>query len=194
MQNWKATIESQYGNSPTLLQMIERFNGYIDPATDIDNFFNTIWNVETATGYGLDVWGRIVVVPRVLHIGTVDYFGFQGPSDASGLPWNQAPFYNGEATTMNFALSDDAYRQLIYAKALKNICDGSVFAINNILLLLFGPTSQMPVAGDSYCTDDGNMTMTYTFHGTLSPVQSAIIFQSGVLPQPNGVTITVVHP
>lgn len=194
MENYIATIASQWGNSPTLLQLIENFNGYIDPSADIDNFFNTIWNVETATGFGLDIWGRIVVVDRVLHVADTDYFGFQGPSGASGLPWNQAPFYNGQQVTTNFTLSDDAYRALIYAKALKNITDGSVPAINRILLLLFGPGGQMPVAGDSYCTDDGNMSMTYTFNGTLNPVQTAIIFQSGVLPKGVGVIATVVHP
>jgi hypothetical protein len=35
--------------------------------------------------------------------------------------------------------------------------------------------------------------MTYTFGSALDPVQTAIVFQSGVLPKPVGVLATVVQ-
>src|ERR1700731_1609022 len=95
MINFEATVLSQYANSPTIMQLVKNLNDYIDPTNNINAFFNMIWNIDTAVGYGLDVWGRIVGVGRVLKIATVDYFGFQGPSGASGLPWNQGIFYSG---------------------------------------------------------------------------------------------------
>ena len=61
---WKKTILSQYDDSPTLLSMIESFNDAIDPTANITAFYENIWNVNTANGYGLDVWGQIVGVSR----------------------------------------------------------------------------------------------------------------------------------
>ena len=194
MLNWyQETVLSQYANSPTLVQLLSNMNTYIDPQKNIDAFFFLLWNVDTAVGYGLDVWGRIVGVDRVLEIATVNYFGFTGPSGASGLPWNQGIFYHGEALTSNYSLLDGPFRSLILAKALFNICDGTIPAINQILINLFGPNGPLAVAGgNSYCTDGEDMTMTYTFPSALDPVQTAIVYQSGVLPRPCGVSATVV--
>ena len=193
MDNFTDTIMSQFSNSPTITQLITNFNTYIDPEANINAFYNMLWNVNTAVGYGLDVWGRIVGVGRVLQIPTSAYFGMEGPSGASGLPFDQAIFYSGQPLTTNYALLDDLYRTLILAKALFNISDGTISSINQILINLFGPTGLLPVAGNSYCTDGLNMTMTYTFGSALDPVQTAIVYQSGVLPRPTGVAATVVQ-
>ena len=193
MDNFTDTIMSQFSNSPTITQLITNFNTYIDPEANINAFYNMLWNVNTAVGYGLDVWGRIVGVGRVLQIAISDYFGMEGPNGASGLPFDQAIFYSGEPLTANYALLDDPYRTLILAKALFNISDGTISSINQILINLFGPTGLLPVAGNSYCTDGLNMTITYTFGSTLNHVQEAIVYQSGVLPRPAGVAATVVQ-
>lgn len=186
--DFNATIISQYANSPTLLQLIQNFDTYIDPTFNLESFFDLIWNVDTAQGFGLDVWGRIVGVTRVLQVQTVSYFGFEGSGgNASGDPLNVSPFYDGGSLTSNFALTDDAFRTLIFAKALANISDGSIPAINQILLNLF--TGE----GNCYVTDGGDMTMTYTFEFVLTPVQLAIVSQSGVLPKPVGVAATIVQ-
>jgi uncharacterized protein DUF2612 len=193
MQDFEATILSQYANSPTIVQLITNMNGYLDPMTNINAFYDLLWNVDTAVGYGLDVWGRIVGVGRVLQISAGAYFGFTGPISASGLPFNQAIFYAGQPTTGNYALLDGPFRALILAKALANICNATIPAINQILINLFGQSGLIPLAGNSYVTDGLNMTMTYTFGSTLSPVQEAIVFQSGVLPKPVGVLASVVQ-
>lgn len=193
MINWEATLMSEFANSPTIVQLVSNMNAWFDPRTNIDSFYNQMWNIDTAVGYGLDVWGRIVGVTRYLNIATGNYFGFTGPSGASGLPWNQAVFYHGEQLTSNYALSDNAFRTLILAKALANICNATIPAINQILINLFGtPNGLIPIAGNSYCTDLGGMAMTFTFSNALDPVSSAIVYQSGVLPIPCGVASTVV--
>lgn len=194
MINWEDTLQSEFANSPTIVQLVANMNAWFDPRANIDDFFNLMWNVDTAVGYGLDVWGRIVGVTRVLQISNTSYFGFTGPSSASGVPWNQGVFYNGEALTSNYSLSDDNYRVLILAKALANICNATIPAINQILINLFGQNGLIPQAGNSYCTDDGGMAMTYTFSSALDPISSAIVYQSGVLPTPCGVVATVVNP
>jgi len=195
MLDFERTILSQYSNSPTIRQLIKNFNSYIDPTANIQAFFDLVWNVDTAQGYGLDVWGRIVGVGRVLQLAPQDFLGLENPGGtaASGQPFNQAPFFHGGATTSNYSLLDGPFRALILAKALANISDGTIGSINQILVNLFGAQGPLPILGNSYVTDGLNMTMTYTFSTTLDPVSQAIVFQSGVLPKPCGVSASVVQ-
>lgn len=185
--DWNSTVLSQYANSPILLQLLEDTAAWFDQSLNLDNFADLIWDVTTAQGYGLDVWGRIVGVGRVVQITADDWLGFTGPPGVSGDSLNVKPFYSGGAATDNYALSDDAFRQLILAKALANICDGGIAAINQVLLNLF------PNRGNCYVTE-GVRTMTYTFNFVLSPVELAVVSQSGVLPHPPGVAVSVVAP
>ena len=185
---WR-TIISQYANSPILTQMIQDFDDCVDQTANLEQFFDLIWNVDTAQGYGLDVWARIVAVNRVIKIGTgLPYFGFvEGldyqPFGTGGL----GPFYSGQQTTENYLLSDPGFRVLILAKAFSNICDGSIKSINRLLLTLFGSS------GKAYVVDNLDMTMNYTFEFQLSPLQSAILTSSGVFPKPTGVSYTIVQ-
>ncbi len=180
------TVISQYANSPIILALIDDFSAWIDPQADLDAFFNTVWNVDTAVGFGLDIWGRIVGVNRVLPVSAGQFLGFASQSDVESL--GHGIFFSGENATTNFALSDQAFRTLILAKALSNITDGSIPAINQILLNLF------PAYGNSFVRDNLDMTMTFVFGARPSPVDLTIITQSGVLPKPAGVAVLVEHP
>lgn len=182
------TIISQYANSPIIDAVILDFNAYLDQTANMDSFHDNIWNIATAIGYGLDVWGRILGVTRVLQVAAGSFFGLEDGTQQSGDPFNVSPFFSGGGLTTNFQLSDAAFRTLLYAKALANICNGSIPAINGILLLLF------PQRGNCYVTDGLDMSMTYTFLFKLTAVESSIVSQSGVLPRPAGVSATVVQP
>jgi Protein of unknown function (DUF2612) len=182
------TVISQYANSAILTQLVTNMAQYVDQTYNMDEFFDTIFNVETAVGYGLDVWGRIVGVNRVLTLPTGGAsLGFEEAGTPTTLtPFGQAPFFSGNSVTGNVALSDAAYRTLIFTKALSNICGGSIPAINQLLLNLF------PNRGNCYVTDGLNLTMTYTFDFALSPLELAIVENSGVLPRTTGVASSVV--
>jgi hypothetical protein len=183
------TVISQYANSKVLMQLVEGFNDTIDQTQNMDSFYDLIWNIDTAQGYGLDVWGRIINVSRTLNLTTIgDYFGFSEALPGSA-GFNQSPFYPGSGFTDNFNLTDGAYRVLLFAKALANISDGSTKAINQLLLNLF------PGRGNCYVVDrpSGVMTMAYAFDFTLTPVELAIIGQSGALPKPTGVSATIIQ-
>lgn len=182
------TIISQYGNSATITQLIQFMNQYIDPRADFEQFYNYVWNVETAQGFGLDIWGKIVGVGRELNIpSTNPYFGFNEGLDY--FPFNEGTFYNGENQTQVYTLADDAYRQLILVKALANISATTAPAINQLLQNLF------PGRGRSYVNDLGNMQMRYTFEFPLEPFEYAIVTQSGALLRPAGVlTYIAVFP
>lgn len=186
MQTTLRTVLSQYANSPVLLQLIESFNEWVDPAADFQAFYDLVWNLDTAVGEGLDVWGRIVGVGRVLAV-TVSplSFGFQ---DGAGTPdvtaFGEGPFYTGAVTTQNYALSDEAYHTLILIKAAANIAASSAPALNSLLRSLFA------ARGRAYVTDGGDMTMRYVFEFYLKPYEVAIIMQAGALPNPTGVGVT----
>lgn len=208
------TIISQYANSPILTRLIENIFAYLDQTRDFEAFFDLIMNVDTAEGYGLDVWGRIVGVNRVLQVPSGAWFDWEEALPGS-YGFNQAPYFSGTSLTSNFRLSDQTYRTLILTKAAANITDGSIPAINRILMTLF------PNRGNAYVTDGrsfpewfgfdeagnssgfnqdgfysgqtvGSMEMTYTFTFPLSPVELTIVQSSGVLPKPTGVSATVV--
>jgi len=247
---WK-TVISQYANSPILTQLIENIYAYLDQTKNFDAFFDLIWNVDTAQGYGLDVWGRIVGVTRIIAVQNTRRFGFQeaspgvlsfgdaGPAipglslgfeEGGGwmsfgwgsfgrqFSWTNGnyvggSFYFGEGLTSNFRLSDNAYRQLILAKAAANITNGSIAAINGILRSLF------PGRGNAYVAEGnggqgtwfgfqeehdalgfnqapfysgqalGSMKMVYVFKFALTAVERTIVQNSGVLPKPTGVAV-----
>lgn len=181
MDNVNKTLISQYANSPILVALIEAFNDAVDPQGDIDSFYDHIWNIATATGYGLDVWGRIVDISRVLRIPAGKTFGFDEASNVSADPFGQSAFFAGTPASGNYVLSDDAYRLLILAKALTNISNCSMPVYNSLLLRLF------PGRGNTYVLDFGRMAMRFNFEFLLEPFEIAVLEFSNALSTPTGV-------
>lgn len=181
------TIISQYANSPTLVQLVTNVNEYIDPRANIEAFLRVVWNVDTAQGFGLDIWGKIVGVSRALQIpGNDPIVGFDNPSvPKDWTPMSFGRFATENEVTTTFNLEDSAYRVLIYAKALANIITTTAPATNQLLRNLF------PGRGRAYVRDLGNMAMQFVFNFSLTNVEYAILTQSGVLPHPAGVLFSV---
>lgn len=180
------TIISQYANSPTLVQLINNMDEYINPDADFDAFYSFVWNVETAQGFGLDIWGRIVDIGRMLTVpGDVSYLGYE--EAISWQPFNQAPFFAGEQATQTYRLADDAYRRLILVKALANISDCTSPSLNRLLSNLFEGR------GRCYVSDAGNMEFRYMFEFALEPFEIAILTQSGAIPKPAAVLANVLQ-
>lgn len=177
------TLLSQYANSPVILKLIEYFSQWLDPLGRFDRFFFNIWDITTATGYGLDVWGRILGVSRILEVPAGSYLGFE--QDEEAKPFGFGILYRGGRSTDSAALTDDAYRLLLMAKAALNITDGSILSTNRILRFLFG---------NGYTRDNYDMTITFVFSRALTPLETAIIYQSGTIPKPAGVSFTVEQP
>jgi Protein of unknown function (DUF2612) len=184
--DWQSTIASQYATSPTLDALIASFEACIDPQADIEAFYNLMWNVDTAQGYGLDVWGRIVGVQRVLNIPNPSsiYLGFKEAGGPHIESFGFAPFFNISVAS-NFSLSDSLFRLVILTKALMNISRASTPTYNKALLTLF------PGIGNCYVVETGPMTAQLTFPAPLSQVQKAILQQTGIFTPPTGVTFTI---
>ena len=180
--NISETLISQYANSPTILALINNANQYVDPQTNLFNFYNQVWNVNSAVGYGLDVWGRIVGVRRNMLVNQAgSFFNFKesgigtpfGPGGVAPFTAGVTPFGGGI-----YRLSDALYRLLIMAKALANISICTAMFLNGILKALFG--------GTVWCSDTGGMVINIYFQ-SLNLTQLAILTTSGVLPRPVGV-------
>jgi len=188
MHDVQQTIISQYGTSAIISQLVQNMNQYFDQSTNWENFYNFVWNVNTAQGFGLDIWGTIVGVSRLLHVPNSGLtFGFQDSSSPSDVtPFNVGPFNStGSVSTQTYLLPDAGYRTLILTKALSNISAMSAPAINQLLQNLF------PGLGNAYVIDNQNMSMTFYFAFPLTTVQEAIISQSGVLAHPAGVQLNI---
>lgn len=197
MQNIQQTIIAEYANSPTITGIIDSFNDAIDPAVNFQEFYDKVWNILTAVGFGLDIWGRIVGLPngRLLQLGTDDViFGYVNddiPPDWA--PFNQGTFFTGADSSTTFILADDAFRILILAKALANITATDSKSLNQLVRNLF------PNRGRAYVVDRGKsntavggMAMSFVFEFSLTAVEYAILTQSGVLPHPAGVGFNVI--
>jgi hypothetical protein len=184
MLNVQDTVISQYANSPRLTELILRMNEWIDPRADLAAFYDMVWNVETAQGFGLDYWGRIVDIGRTFEIpeGGAE-FGFETGGILDFQPFDQAPFSNGNVASNSYTLADEAYRKLILIKAASNIIWASAPNINGILNKLFEGR------GRCYYLCLGDMHARYVFEFALLPYEKAILFQSNVLPHPSGVKL-----
>lgn len=185
MRNLQQTIISQYANSPIICGMIERFNQCIDSRADVMEFYRDIWDIETAKGYGLDIWGRIVGIEREVMIGAQDeYIGF-----AQGCtPFDSGAWSVGEGSERRYRLDDDTYRRVIMLKAMSNITYASAPNINRLLSIMFEKR------GRAYFVKNDTMAARYVFEFYLLPVERAIIRQSDLLPRPSGVLLDFYEP
>lgn len=183
------TVLSQYANSPALTGIIIAFNAAMDQTTNLDSFYDLIFNVLTAQGYGLDVWGRIVNIPRTFAVAPgppPPTFGFNEPGN-DWVGFGQAPFFSGGTLLTNVTLTDAQYRPVVLAKAATNIWDGSIPSYNKIMIALFQGRGPAP-----WVIDNGNMSITLNFPFALTSLDVAII-GSGALPAPAGVVVNVTH-
>lgn len=190
MLNVEQTILSQFANSPTICQLIQNMNEYIDPRADIDAFYENIWNIDTAIGKGLDIWGKIVGLQNGRYVKLQDTdlnLGFGEAGTLSATTFGSGTMFSGSFETTNYALEDGPFRTLILVKAMANISDGSIPGYNQLLQNLFSGR------GRCYVSDLGNMQMRYTFEFYLEPYELAILQQSGVLPRPTGVQSSLIQ-
>lgn len=185
MINVKDTVISQYAHSPVMLEIIKSMNESIDPRHNIQAFYDDIWNISTAKGYGLDVWGAIVGIDRRVKVTAQDVnIGF---SDGF-TPFNDGVWSIGANSANIYRLDDEAYRNVIMIKAAGNIIYATAYHINKLLSKLFEKR------GRAYFVKNGTMAARYLFEFYLNPVERSMIRQSDILPRPTGVLLDFYEP
>lgn len=188
MIDLKSTIISQYKGSPAILSLLESINTALDPNSDIQAFYFNAFNILTASGWGLDNWGRIIGLSRSFKlpepVADDDQFGYI--TDVDPQEWfgfDQAPFRLRLASYTGYiSLDDDSYRQLLLLKAASNISNSSVPNINRILNELFKKRC--------YVLEVGTMTIRYCFDFVLSDIELEFM-KSMIIPRPAGVGVQI---
>jgi Protein of unknown function (DUF2612) len=137
MQNWTQTLLSRFASSPILVSLISSFNAAMDQTANINAFLQYIWDVRTAVGYGLNVWGKIVNVSRTI------------PSTLPTIP--------------PITLGDADYQTLILVKAAANIGNATIPTLNKLLRLIFAGSGQVFVQDNLNMT----LTYVFLFQPTI---------------------------
>ena len=178
------TIISQYANSPTINRLISDFHGYVNPDDFIQGFYDSVWNIKTAKGIGLDIWGRIVDISRIIEVDTnPQYIGFE--QNETAQTFGHASFFNGTQATSLYRMGDDAYRRAILFKAALNIGDYSIPFLNAALTTFFDGRGRV------YVVNLGNMQMEIVCEFPLIDYELSILTRSNTSPHPAGVLLTV---
>ena len=159
--DYRDTIISQYANSPTLLQLLDNFWQQVNPDADFANFYEYVWNVETAQGFGLDILGRIVRMSRTVQ--------------------NVPAIWPVTVAPGTVSLTDDQYRRAILIKALTNVSDSAIPSMNRQMLLLAAGR------GNGFVRNLGDMHIQYTFYFAPEPYEYAIIADGNIAIRPAGV-------
>ena len=190
-------IQSQYSASEKILALAAGYQERIDPHTDVDLFYEKMFDIYTAEGVGLDNWGVILQIGRTIpgpYMG--DCFGFDTPfggmpSEAAGEfhPFDRFPFVpdygSGAAVTM-ITLDDELFRLLLLYKALANI-SASDAATQNKLLSVLIDTGIGRFGNVAYVLEVGPMVIRWVFADFLTPQQRAVFAVAGTLARGAGV-------
>lgn len=180
------TVQKQWSNSVTLLQLLESFDQWVDLTKFTDDFLFYVWDISTAVGFGLDIWGRILGRSRYLEIAPApgENFGFdKGAAPGTNWwPWSTKPFYGGQSGgAVAYALEDEYYRKLLMVKAAANIAACDCGSLNTLMRAMFGDRGKCYVGYDI----NHPMNIGYHFEFSPTPIERAII-ESGLFPQPAG--------
>lgn len=174
-------VQSQYAASPRILSLLVRKAALLDPGRDLMLWYDGMFNPKTAEGVGLDIWGRIVGIGRKLWVQNLEFFGFHGQNLQN---FDQAPFWIQSIASGQVDLSDEAYRFLIFYKAMANIGKSTVQALNALLDSLFAPSHG---SGSCCVLETGSMHLHAVFSFLLTNYESAILAQYGLFDRPAGV-------
>ena len=157
-------ILTQYSASPTITKLLSDFRDEIDTQADMATFEQNMFDIETASGIGLDIWGKIIGISRTIQL-----------SDST------------------VTLDDEHYRKLLMYKALANITDASLATLNKLLPLLFEDASFSvrnviieAKNGDEYY-NSYPMHVRYTIDGEESELDVALFSAGGTLSLAAGV-------
>lgn len=173
-----ATIQSQYAASPCMLALIKSFQQRLSPNNDITLFYKNIFNINTAEGIGLDIWGIILGISRNLEVEDEESFGFNG---SKLQPFDQTPF-QAKGVTNTYSMTDPAYRELLMIKALANISTADLNTLNTLLNQLFDGYVV-------YVVETGVMQLRFIFEFYPTPWQRAIFSTPGLLTRGAGVEL-----
>lgn len=165
---------SQYANSPKFVALVEGLRGIFSNAKLISDWFNVVYNIKTAQGFGLDIWGKILNQGR----------NFTYTNESTGV---QTDYYlEGELTVDGTYFSaeqvEELYRKVLFMKAMSLITNATEKSLNELLQFYFEGRRVYVIQYDT-------MKLRYVFEVPVSKLEKSI-FTSDLLPKPTGVGAT----
>lgn len=163
---------SQYANSPKFLKLVNGLKEKFDNAQTVEDWFRIVYNIKTATGYGLDIWGLILNRGRDFtyvnqQTQQETYIYLKGAQTIDGTPFT--------ATQI-----EDTYRTILLLRAMGNITNASIKSLNEMLQFYFQQRGRM------YVYEYDTMKIRYVFEFYVNKLEKSI-FQSDIMPKPTGV-------
>ena len=156
----------QYANSPVMLKLANGLGTLFDESGFIENWYNVIFNLGTAVGYGLDIWGLILNRSREFNYNGVKYY-LQGAQTIGNV-------------TFTAEQMENLYRKILQLTAMRYIGNASLSSLNTLLQFIFKED------GECYCLEyEAAMHIRYVFRFYLNDVQKAVI--ETIDPHPSGV-------
>jgi hypothetical protein len=173
----------QHDNAEALLTIIRRKQDwYNENQRDFwANWYDDVFNLDTATDFGLAVWARILDVPLAVEVpATKD-------KDAFGFGVNHQNFGNGNfarATSGEIPLTVEQRRLVLKLRYFQLVSRSAVPEINEWLSVLFG------AQGNVFVVDSLDMTYaTYFFSFAPDSKLRFILENYDLLPRPAGVGV-----
>lgn len=148
------------------------------------DWYNNVFNLATATDFGLSVWSYILNLP----------LSFDTPPDPTDKPtfgfgmFNQN-FENGNFTSTSGTttiLTTDQKRIVLQLRYFQLVTSCTIPEVNRFLKYLFGNQ------GQAYLLDGNDMTQTYVFKFAIDPNLLQVIETLDLLPRPAGVESRIV--
>lgn len=182
----------QFSTAPKINQLMDNLLPLL--TIDVLEFQNTYFDINTCNSSGLDNWGRILDLSRVIQISiaTDGVFGFDEdnyPIPETGYPQNfdNGFFYNPDYAdeTIPYSMNDYEYRAALKFRYLALTTNLSVQSINRIMNFLLQEFNS-----DYKCivTQTAIMQLTYKFNFSLTLWQLSLFRNRNILPVPAGVT------
>lgn len=210
----------QYAASPIIQKLILDRGEYFSRAWT-NSFYDAVWNVDTAQGFGLDIWGRIVVIGRSVKIITQDRtFGYYeawagesgvappaGPVIINNLAFILAPPDSEGTTDDRVTPFDDApFYDGVQSTETVVLSDAAYRKLILAKALANISDCSMPSLNNAlrslfdgsetrrcYATTNNSMDLSYVFEFTLTPVEKTLAVSAGVIPRPAGVKLSIIQ-
>lgn len=163
---------SQYANSPKFVSLVGGLTGIFNNAKTLQDWYNIVFNLKTAVGYGLDIWGIILNQGRLFYYtdpesGVQESVYLKGTQTIDGIQYTETQI-------------EEIYRQVLFLKAMSNITNATISSLNQMLQFYYQGRGRV------YVIEYGTMEIRYVFEFYVSKLEKAI-FTSDVMPKPTGV-------
>lgn len=167
-ENARSLPLSQYANSIKYMALFNNLSYVFNNSRTLEDWFNVVYNLKTAYGYGLDIWGIILNKDRQFYYeenGTIKYIYLGGEQTIDGK-------------TYSASYMEEMYRMVLFLKVLCCITNCTLASLNSLLQFYFNQRV--------YVINYGTMEIRYVFEFYVSNLEKAI-FSTEFLPRPTGV-------